>query len=250
MEPVRDFVARLEKDWDFVQGQFGRLKHQAAIAANRSRTDCEFAIGQQVPVSHRRLASERSKLNPKAVGPFAIKAKVTQNTYVLDIPIALLGRASPVFHSSELIPYESRLLHPEAGVDHPDAPQAELEAEIALAEEQLGHKLAPPHQPPQALHDPDDYILQYEVPLGYMQSPSNLRADMRWLEILQEYRLTVTQINGTQNTAADALYRLVFPSSTAPDETLGTSADIDEHISLQAPSTTLIPFTPLLLDDW
>ena len=37
---------------------------------------------------------------------------LTPTTFLLDIPLVLRGRASPIFHSSDLIPYETRLLDP------------------------------------------------------------------------------------------------------------------------------------------
>ena len=56
---------------------------------------------------------------PYAVGPYVIVRQITRNTFELDIPADILGRASPVFHSSNLIPYETRLLDPEAAKNLP-----------------------------------------------------------------------------------------------------------------------------------
>ena len=49
----------------------------------------------------------------------------------------------------------------------------------------------------------DNSVLTY---LQKSQKPSSRQ--MRWLEVLQEYRLTVRHIAGKLNTAADALSRL------------------------------------------
>ena len=51
-------------------------------------------------------------LAPKAIGPFTIVEKMAENCYRLDIPEHIRGRAYPVFHSSNLIPYETRVLNP------------------------------------------------------------------------------------------------------------------------------------------
>ena len=51
-------------------------------------------------------------LVPKAVGPYRILRRITKNTFELAIPTKLVGKMRPVFHSSELIPYETRELDP------------------------------------------------------------------------------------------------------------------------------------------
>ena len=105
--------------WAEMQEVFNQQKQRSTASANRRRADYEFHVGQQVLVSqhqHQRLLrSRRHPLNPKAVGPFTIQRQITRNTFVRDIPPNVLVRSSPAFHSSELIPYESRVLHPEAG---------------------------------------------------------------------------------------------------------------------------------------
>ena len=50
-------------------------------------------------------------LAPKAVGPYRISQRITKNTFELAIPTKMVGKM-PVFHSSELIPYETRELDP------------------------------------------------------------------------------------------------------------------------------------------
>ena len=115
---------RLEPLHTFHQRMFEALQHRAVIQANKRRSDYQFEVGQQVLVSQRRhfrtQLGPSGPLAPRAAGPFTITRKLTTNTFALDIPASTLGRASPVFHSSDLIPYASRLLEPEAGVDSPD----------------------------------------------------------------------------------------------------------------------------------
>ena len=48
----------------------------------------------------------------KAVGPFKIKKQITQNTFEIDIPLAIWKKMRPMFHSSEFIPFETRDLDP------------------------------------------------------------------------------------------------------------------------------------------
>ena len=71
------------------------------------------------------FGSDRGPLAPRAVGPFRVKRVLTLCTLELEIPLAVRGRAVPVFHSSDMIPYETRVLDPEgmlpevAGEDEP-----------------------------------------------------------------------------------------------------------------------------------
>ncbi len=46
------------------------------------------------------------------MGPFTIVEKQAENCYILDIPAHIRGRSYPVFHSSDLILYESRIIDP------------------------------------------------------------------------------------------------------------------------------------------
>ena len=59
------------------------------------------------------FGSDRVPLAPRAVGPFRVKRLLTPCTLELEIPLAVRGRAVPVLHSSDLIPYETRVLDPE-----------------------------------------------------------------------------------------------------------------------------------------
>jgi hypothetical protein len=65
------------------------------------------------------------------VGPYRIKRQITNNTFEIDIPQAKRKNMHPVFHSSELIPFESReldpvgALPPRGGGADPDLLQAE-----------------------------------------------------------------------------------------------------------------------------
>ena len=69
--------------------------------------------------------SDRGPLAPRAVGHFRVKRVLTPYALELDIPLAVRERAVPVFHSSDLIPYETSMLDPEgmlpevAGEDEP-----------------------------------------------------------------------------------------------------------------------------------
>ena len=69
------------------------------------------------------------------MGPFKIKKQITQNTFEIDRPPAIRKKMRPVFHSSELIPFETKdldpvgLIPPREGADGPqllDEDEAEL----------------------------------------------------------------------------------------------------------------------------
>ena len=51
-------------------------------------------------------------LTAKAVGPFNVNKQITQNTFKIDIPLVILKKMRPVFHSSEQIPLDTRDLDP------------------------------------------------------------------------------------------------------------------------------------------
>ena len=87
---------------------------------------------------HRNQLGPVGALAPKAVGPYKIKKQITQNTFEIDIPPAVRKKMRPVFHSSELIPFETReldpvgALPPREGADNPDLlPEEEAELERA-----------------------------------------------------------------------------------------------------------------------
>ena len=90
----------------------------AAAYADRRLADYKFKDGQNELISRRRhyrgqFGSDRAPLAPRAVGPFRVKRVLTPGTLELEIPLAVRGIAVPVFHSSDLIPYETRVLGPE-----------------------------------------------------------------------------------------------------------------------------------------
>ena len=71
------------------------------------------------------FGSDWGPLAHRAVGPFRVKMVLTPCTLELEIPLAVRGIAVPVFHSSDLIPYETIVLDQEgmlpevAGEDEP-----------------------------------------------------------------------------------------------------------------------------------
>ena len=109
---------------------FNKEQDRAAYYADRRRADYQFKEGQDVLINRRRhcrgqFGSDRGPLAPRAVGPFRVKRVLTPCTLELEIPLALRGMAVPVFHSSDLIPYETMVLDQEnmirevAGEDEP-----------------------------------------------------------------------------------------------------------------------------------
>ena len=122
-------VHRMKDDWKMVRAAFKKEQDRVAAYADRRRADYQFKEGQDVLINRRRqylgFGSDRGPLAPRAVGHFRVKRVLTPCTLELEIPLAVRGMAVPVFHSSDLIPYETRVLDPEgmlpevAGEDEP-----------------------------------------------------------------------------------------------------------------------------------
>jgi hypothetical protein len=110
---------------------------RALEQGNRRRANYQFHVGQDVLVNQRRHHREQlgpiGPLLPQAAGPFRIRRQITANTFELDIPAALAPRMRPVFHASELIPYETRVLEPL--VDVPPHDQAQHNTELLVQDE-------------------------------------------------------------------------------------------------------------------
>ena len=83
-------------------------KHIAATR-NQSRKEVLFQPGDMVWVH---LCKDifpllrRSKLKPRGAGPFKVLAKINDNAYSIDIPIAEFGGASNSFNVADLSPYD------------------------------------------------------------------------------------------------------------------------------------------------
>ena len=75
-------------------------------------------------------------MTAKAVGPFKIKKQITQNTFEIDIPPAIRKQMRQVFHSSELISFDTIYLDTvrEGADDHNllDEEVAELEQALRV----------------------------------------------------------------------------------------------------------------------
>ena len=117
-EAVRCIVHRMKDDWRMVLEAFKKEQDIAAAYADRRLADYQFKEGQDVLINRRRhyrgqFGSDRGPLAPRAGGPFRVKRVLTPCTLELEIPLAVRGMAVPVFHSSDLIPYETRVLDPE-----------------------------------------------------------------------------------------------------------------------------------------
>jgi hypothetical protein len=130
-EAVRVITRRMSEDWKAVRGAFEKEQRRVNEYANKKRANNQFQLGQDVLINRRRhfrgqFGSGKGPLAPRAVGPFPIIKVITPTTFLLDIPLVLRGRASPIFHSSDLIPYETRLLDP-MGMLPEDEPDEEPE---------------------------------------------------------------------------------------------------------------------------
>ena len=111
-------VHRMKDDWRMVRKAFKNEHDRIAAYADPRRADYQFKEGQSVLINRRRhyrgqFGMDRGPLAPMAVGPFRVKRVLTPCTLELEIPLAVRGMAVPVFHSSDLIPYETKVLDPE-----------------------------------------------------------------------------------------------------------------------------------------
>ena len=112
-EAVRGMVHRIKDEWRMVREAFKKEHARAAAYADRRRADYQFKKGQDVLINKMRhyrgqFGSDRGPLAPRAL--FRVKRMLTTCTLGLEILLAVRGRAAPVFHSSDLIPYETRVL--------------------------------------------------------------------------------------------------------------------------------------------
>jgi hypothetical protein len=80
-----------------------------AATRNQARKVVKFQPGDMVWVHLRKdrfPKLRQSKLNPRGAGPFKVLAKINDNAYSIDIPIAELGDVSNSFNVADLSPYD------------------------------------------------------------------------------------------------------------------------------------------------
>jgi hypothetical protein len=80
-----------------------------AAARNQSRKQVLFQPGDMVWVHLRKdrfPQLRRSKLRPRGAGPYKVLAKINDNAYSIDIPIAEFGGVSNSFNVADLSPYD------------------------------------------------------------------------------------------------------------------------------------------------
>jgi hypothetical protein len=80
-----------------------------AAARNQSRKQVLFQPGDMVWVHLRKdrfPQLRRSKLRPRGAGPYKVLAKINDNAYSIDIPLAEFGGVSNSFNVADLSPYD------------------------------------------------------------------------------------------------------------------------------------------------
>ena len=80
-----------------------------AATRNQSRKEVLFQPGYMVWVHLRKdrfPLLRQSKLKPRGAGPFKVLAKINDNAYSIDIPIAEFGGVSNSFNVADLSPYD------------------------------------------------------------------------------------------------------------------------------------------------
>jgi len=100
-----DYVKKIhEKTREAIEKQGKNI----AATRNQSRKEVLFQPGDQVWVHLRKdrfPALRNSKLKPRGAGPYKVLAKINDNAYSIDIPIAEFGGASNSFNVADLSPY-------------------------------------------------------------------------------------------------------------------------------------------------
>jgi hypothetical protein len=84
-----------------------RMNAKYKIAGDRGRKHVVFDVGDLVWLHLRKdrfPALRKSKLMPRAAGPFKVLEKINDNAYKLELP-AELGPVSPTFNIADLKPY-------------------------------------------------------------------------------------------------------------------------------------------------
>src|SRR4051812_36733331 len=86
-----------------------------AAARNQARNEILFKPRDMVWVHLRKdmfPKLRQSKLNPRRAGPYKVLAKINDNAYSIDIPIAEFGGVSNNFNIVDLSPYDGEDLGP------------------------------------------------------------------------------------------------------------------------------------------
>ena len=115
-------LSRLQAVHTLVRANLEKAKAQQAAAANSSRRELSFAVGDRVRLDteHMQLRDQPcSKFKDRFIGPFTIAAVISPVVYRLTLPSSL-GRMHPVFHISRLLPWTDDTDH--ASRQQPDRP--------------------------------------------------------------------------------------------------------------------------------
>ena len=101
-----DYVKKLhEKTREAIEKKGKKI----AATRNQSRKEMLFQPGDMVWVHLRKdrfPLLRRYKLKPRGAGPFKVLAKINDNAYSIDIPIAEFGGVSNSFNVANLSPYD------------------------------------------------------------------------------------------------------------------------------------------------
>jgi hypothetical protein len=108
-----DFIKNIHTAVNTAHEAIVRTNEQTTIQKNRHRRPRDFTLGDLVLLSTRKIASDTytgaRKLMPKFCGPFAIKSRINDVTYRLDLSAPMLARG---IHNA----FHAKLLRP----SHPD----------------------------------------------------------------------------------------------------------------------------------
>jgi hypothetical protein len=104
-----DFIQNIHVAVSTAHDAIIRTNEHTTIQANRHRRPCNFAVGDLVLLSTRNIVSDTytgtRKLMPKFCGPFAIKTRINDVTYRLDLSAPMLARSiHNAFHAKLLRP--------------------------------------------------------------------------------------------------------------------------------------------------
>ena len=117
-------LAEMRAIWDEVRAKLVLEQARQKKYADEKRRDVQYEVGDSVYLSTRNLKAWGGKLVPKWVGPYVVKKVMSSKLSVLLDLRGDLGKTYPVFHVSQLKPYEvSELEWPGREQQHRPAPE-------------------------------------------------------------------------------------------------------------------------------
>jgi hypothetical protein len=148
VQAVSEFIGHLDDTLRKARASITAAQQAYRDRADRKRAEQHLEVGQKVLLKAESISwpnepNEPSrKLRPRYIGPFAITRRIGQVAFKLDLPPTM--RIHPVFHASNLVPYEERghanLIPPEETPPPPVSVHGREEYEVeSILDERTWH---------------------------------------------------------------------------------------------------------------